>query len=104
MGSLVVLGLAPLPEALQHCHATIATAIGKNHANHNNSRDVLQFTIQSVGCAACLATVSNVLNGMKGTHNFEACLERGTLTMHGTATAGAITESTGCFWLSYPID
>jgi copper chaperone CopZ len=94
--TVLVVGLSLLPEALAMCSTgggistkkqregmqrNLATTGATGSTDSSITSTTLVFKMNSVGCAACVITVSRVLDGISGVVDYKACLEAGTLTV-----------------------
>jgi copper chaperone CopZ len=84
VSSAVVLILSFLPELL-NSYTFLRTrrrkAIGENSAHHSTIPSSLFFCFKmtTVGCSACISTISGVLERLDEVQDFEASLEKGVL-------------------------
>jgi copper chaperone CopZ len=91
--TVLVVGLSLLPEALAMCSTRRGISTKKQRegmqrnsatstsTDSSTTKTTLVFKMNSVGCAACVTTVSRVLDGISGVVDYKACLEDGTLTV-----------------------
>jgi copper chaperone CopZ len=83
LSTLLVLFTAFLPELLQ-CYSEIATSTTEEHPQETTH--TYTFQMESVGCSACMVTVSGVLNNIPSVARYDADLQQNQLHVELTSS------------------
>ena len=96
IASVMAITMSCLPELLAlYNHLRQGNVVPSTNQQQGDDAIVLRFRMDSVGCAACLTTVSGVLRQIDAIANYDANMDTGILTVYanGTEESGQVLSN-----------